>query len=204
MTEAQPSLQAVPGGAQSPERSCVQLEGEGRQAGRSRGTEPAVTAGLCWGRSSREPPSTAASSAASLQWAIACAELQPWELMAFCFSLPAGDVSLHLTTFSLQYTPPVVACVCIHLACKWSNWEIPVSTDGKHWWEYVDGTVTLELLDGKFWSEVPPKGSCIFLASLFLPFRHGHFVGLKGFWFCRGFQCSSCYGTTEMAKGTER
>uniref|UniRef100_A0A8D0HHH9 Cyclin-T1 n=1 Tax=Sphenodon punctatus TaxID=8508 RepID=A0A8D0HHH9_SPHPU len=55
--------------------------------------------------------------------------------------------SLHLTTFCLQYTPPVVACVCIHLACKWSNWEIPVSTDGKHWWEYVDGTVTLELLD---------------------------------------------------------
>lgn len=75
---------------------------------------------------------------------------QVWELTAFCFSLPAGDVSLHLTTFSLQYTPPVVACVCIHLACKWSNWEIPVSTDGKHWWEYVDGTVTLELLDGKF------------------------------------------------------
>ncbi|EHB16225.1 Cyclin-T1 [Heterocephalus glaber] len=55
--------------------------------------------------------------------------------------------SLHLTTFSLQYTPPVVACVCIHLACKWSNWEIPVSTDGKHWWEYVDATVTLEFLD---------------------------------------------------------
>uniref|UniRef100_H2MPJ0 Cyclin T1 n=1 Tax=Oryzias latipes TaxID=8090 RepID=H2MPJ0_ORYLA len=56
--------------------------------------------------------------------------------------------SLHLTTFCLQYCPPVVACVCIHLACKWSNWEIPVSTDGKHWWEYVDPTVTLELLDG--------------------------------------------------------
>lgn len=56
--------------------------------------------------------------------------------------------SLHLTTFCLQYSPPVVACVCIHLACKWSNWEIPVSTDGKHWWEYVDPTVTLELLDG--------------------------------------------------------
>uniref|UniRef100_A0A671RP97 Cyclin-T1 n=1 Tax=Sinocyclocheilus anshuiensis TaxID=1608454 RepID=A0A671RP97_9TELE len=55
--------------------------------------------------------------------------------------------SLHLTTFCLQYSPPIVACVCIHLACKWSNWEIPVSTDGKHWWEYVDPTVTLELLD---------------------------------------------------------
>uniref|UniRef100_A0A452FX62 Cyclin-T1 n=1 Tax=Capra hircus TaxID=9925 RepID=A0A452FX62_CAPHI len=68
------------------------------------------------------------------------------ELMTLSCFLPS-DVSLHLTTFSLQYTPPVVACVCIHLACKWSNWEIPVSTDGKHWWEYVDATVTLELLD---------------------------------------------------------
>lgn len=58
--------------------------------------------------------------------------------------------SLHLTTFCLQYRPTVVACVCIHLACKWSNWEIPVSTDGKHWWEYVDRTVTLQLLDGAF------------------------------------------------------
>ncbi|NP_001087615.1 cyclin T2 S homeolog [Xenopus laevis] len=55
--------------------------------------------------------------------------------------------SLHLTTFCLQHKPTVIACVCIHLACKWSNWEIPVSTDGKHWWEYVDQTVTLELLD---------------------------------------------------------
>ncbi|XP_029942122.1 cyclin-T2b [Salarias fasciatus] len=55
--------------------------------------------------------------------------------------------SLHLTTFCLQYRPTVVACVCIHLACKWSNWEIPVSTDGKHWWEYVDRSVTLQLLD---------------------------------------------------------
>lgn len=54
---------------------------------------------------------------------------------------------MHLTTFCLQYRPTVVACVCIHLACKWSNWEIPVSTDGKNWWEYVDRTVTLQLLD---------------------------------------------------------
>lgn len=57
--------------------------------------------------------------------------------------------SLHLTTFCLQYKPTVIACVCIHLACKWSNWEIPVSTDGKHWWQYVDSSVRLELLDGE-------------------------------------------------------
>ncbi|XP_035249411.1 cyclin-T2-like isoform X1 [Anguilla anguilla] len=55
--------------------------------------------------------------------------------------------SLHLTTFCLQHKPTVIACVCIHLACKWSNWEIPVSTDAKHWWEYVDPSVTLTLLD---------------------------------------------------------
>uniref|UniRef100_A0A1A7WCX4 Cyclin T2a n=1 Tax=Iconisemion striatum TaxID=60296 RepID=A0A1A7WCX4_9TELE len=46
-----------------------------------------------------------------------------------------------------NYKPTVIACVCIHLACKWSHWEIPVSTDRKHWWEYVDSSVTLELLD---------------------------------------------------------
>ncbi|XP_077993437.1 uncharacterized protein LOC144447343 [Glandiceps talaboti] len=55
--------------------------------------------------------------------------------------------SLHLTTFCLQLKPTWVACVCIHLACKWSNWEIPLSSDGKHWWEYVDTTVTQKKLD---------------------------------------------------------
>jgi len=146
------------------------------------GIETPVTVGLYWGRNGRDFPTASTSCAASVQWAIASAGAQAWEFMAFCFSLPAGDVSLHLTTFSLQYTPPVVACVCIHLACKWSNWEIPVSTDGKHWWEYVDGTVTLELLDGKFWSEVPPqKGSDVILASLFLglPFKRGQFVDAR-------------------------
>ncbi|XP_063704942.1 cyclin-T-like isoform X2 [Culicoides brevitarsis] len=54
--------------------------------------------------------------------------------------------SLHLTTMCLQYRPTVVACFCIHLACKWSRWEIPQSTEGKHWFQYVDKTVTLDLL----------------------------------------------------------
>jgi len=31
--------------------------------------------------------------------------------------------SLHLTTMCLQYKPTVVACFCIHLACKWGNWK---------------------------------------------------------------------------------
>ncbi|XP_032690087.1 cyclin-T isoform X2 [Odontomachus brunneus] len=54
--------------------------------------------------------------------------------------------SLHLTTMCLQYKPTVVACFCIHLACKWSNWEIPQSNEGKHWFWYVDKSVTSELL----------------------------------------------------------
>uniref|UniRef100_A0A1A8HGZ0 Cyclin T2a n=1 Tax=Nothobranchius korthausae TaxID=1143690 RepID=A0A1A8HGZ0_9TELE len=53
----------------------------------------------------------------------------------------------HTDVVKCSQLPTVIACVCIHLACKWSNWEIPVSTDGKHWWEYVDSSVTLELLD---------------------------------------------------------
>uniref|UniRef100_A0A1B6CKX9 Cyclin-like domain-containing protein n=1 Tax=Clastoptera arizonana TaxID=38151 RepID=A0A1B6CKX9_9HEMI len=54
--------------------------------------------------------------------------------------------SLHLTTMCLLYKPTVVACFCIHLACKWSNWEIPQSNEGKSWFWYVDRTVTQELL----------------------------------------------------------
>ncbi|EZA61716.1 uncharacterized protein LOC105282637 isoform X2 [Ooceraea biroi] len=54
--------------------------------------------------------------------------------------------SLHLTTMCLQYKPTVVACFCIHLACKWSNWEIPQSTEGRQWFWYVDRTVTSEQL----------------------------------------------------------
>lgn len=54
--------------------------------------------------------------------------------------------SLHLTTMCLQYKPTVVACFCIHLACKWSNWEIPLSNEKKEWFTYVDSTVTAELL----------------------------------------------------------
>ncbi|XP_032785912.2 cyclin-T1 isoform X2 [Daphnia magna] len=55
--------------------------------------------------------------------------------------------SLHLTTMCLQYKPTVVACVCIHLVCKWFNFEIPQSAEGKDWFWYVDKSVTLEMLD---------------------------------------------------------
>ncbi|GLV36307.1 Cyclin T [Carabus blaptoides fortunei] len=55
--------------------------------------------------------------------------------------------SLHLTTMCLQYKPTVVACFCIHLACKWSNWQIPKSNEGKDWFFYVDKSVTSELLE---------------------------------------------------------
>ncbi|XP_055630799.1 cyclin-T-like [Toxorhynchites rutilus septentrionalis] len=53
---------------------------------------------------------------------------------------------LHLTTMSLRYKPTVVACVCINLACKWSRFVIPLSNTGRHWFYYVDKSVTSDLL----------------------------------------------------------
>lgn len=55
--------------------------------------------------------------------------------------------SLHLTAMCLQYKPTIVACVCVHLACKWSKWEIPSSYEGKEWFWYSDPSVTTELLE---------------------------------------------------------
>ena len=54
---------------------------------------------------------------------------------------------LHLTTMCLRYPPTIVACVCIHLACKWSNYMIPASTEGKPWFQYVDPLATQALLE---------------------------------------------------------
>ncbi|KAL3856440.1 hypothetical protein ACJMK2_011198 [Sinanodonta woodiana] len=54
---------------------------------------------------------------------------------------------LHLTTFCLQYKPSTVACICILLACQWSNWDIPKSSEGKEWYYYVDKSITFEMLE---------------------------------------------------------
>ena len=61
--------------------------------------------------------------------------------------------SLHLTTMCLRYPPTIVACVCIHLACKWSKYEIPIS------------------------GEVLNCFSCISLLLLDHPQHVGHFTG---------------------------
>lgn len=55
--------------------------------------------------------------------------------------------SLHLTTMCVQYKPTIVACFCIHLACKWSKWELKDSMEGKPWFWYVDTSATTELLE---------------------------------------------------------
>ena len=49
----------------------------------------------------------------------------------------------------LRYPPTIVSCVCIHLACKWSDYQIPLSAEGKTWFQYVDNTgqANLELLE---------------------------------------------------------
>ncbi|KAL7632153.1 UNVERIFIED_CONTAM: hypothetical protein RMT77_017527 [Armadillidium vulgare] len=55
--------------------------------------------------------------------------------------------SLHMTTMCLQYRPAVVACVCIYIVCKWSNYEIQRYKEGKDWFAHVDPSVTLEMLE---------------------------------------------------------
>jgi hypothetical protein len=55
--------------------------------------------------------------------------------------------SLHLTPMCLRYTPTIVACFCIHLACKWSNYKIPLSAQNKEWYVYVDPAATHEILE---------------------------------------------------------
>merc|ERR1719219_2368778 len=55
--------------------------------------------------------------------------------------------SLHLTTMCLRYSPTIVACVCIHLACKWSNYKIPLSAQQKEWFSYIDPEATFDLLE---------------------------------------------------------
>ena len=42
-----------------------------------------------------------------------------------------------------------MACVCIHLSCRWKGLDIPRSSDGKSWWEYIDPSINRTKLDGK-------------------------------------------------------
>ncbi|KAL4229407.1 Cyclin-T2 [Mactra antiquata] len=55
--------------------------------------------------------------------------------------------SLHMTTFCLQYRPTVVACCCIYLACRWANYKIPRSNEGREWFQYVDPRVTPQIIE---------------------------------------------------------
>jgi len=55
--------------------------------------------------------------------------------------------SLHLTNMCLRYPPTVIACVCIHISCKWSNYEIPASVQNRPWYTYIDSNVTIEQIE---------------------------------------------------------
>jgi len=47
----------------------------------------------------------------------------------------------------LRFPSTIVACVCIHLACRWSHYKIPESREGKAWFNYIDPSANQELLD---------------------------------------------------------
>ncbi|KAK0157236.1 hypothetical protein PV328_011709 [Microctonus aethiopoides] len=54
--------------------------------------------------------------------------------------------SLHFTTLWLQYPPHIIGCFALYFIFKWSHLEIPLSTDGKPWYSYVDESITEEIL----------------------------------------------------------
>ena len=73
--------------------------------------------------------------------------LPPFFLSLSLSFLPSSPCSLLLTTFCLEHSPMTVACVCIHLSCHWKGIDIPRSSDGKNWWEYIDTTINKEKID---------------------------------------------------------
>ncbi|XP_060588650.1 cyclin-T-like isoform X2 [Ruditapes philippinarum] len=52
-----------------------------------------------------------------------------------------------MTTLCLQHRPTVVACVCIYMACRWANYKIPRSNEGREWFQYIDQKVTMPLIE---------------------------------------------------------
>jgi cyclin T len=66
------------------------------------------------------------------------------DLAQTCYFMATN--SLHLTTLCLQQRPTVVACVCIYLACQWSDYDVPRSREGREWFNYVDPHLTLDTL----------------------------------------------------------
>ena len=54
--------------------------------------------------------------------------------------------SLLLTTMCLEYKPQTVTCVCINLSCRWKDIVIPLSSENKHWSQYIDHTLTQDKL----------------------------------------------------------
>jgi hypothetical protein len=53
-----------------------------------------------------------------------------------------------MSMFFVEYPAEVIACLCIYLACKWANVEMPVSGD-QLWIHVVDSDVTIEQLESE-------------------------------------------------------
>ena len=52
----------------------------------------------------------------------------------------------HLTMMCLQYSPKIIACICIYITCKCSNVEISRLNDGRDWFQYLDNNITLDII----------------------------------------------------------
>uniref|UniRef100_A0A915B7N5 Cyclin-like domain-containing protein n=2 Tax=Parascaris univalens TaxID=6257 RepID=A0A915B7N5_PARUN len=57
----------------------------------------------------------------------------------------ASDM-LHMTNWGVRFPARSIACVCIHLACLWAQFEIQMPPGSPPWYETVDPTMTANRL----------------------------------------------------------
>ncbi|GAU91067.1 hypothetical protein RvY_03392-2 [Ramazzottius varieornatus] len=59
-----------------------------------------------------------------------------------------ASCSLHYTLLCIQYSPVMVAAMCISVASAWTKVPLPsVSQEGKHWYEYMDASLTMAQIE---------------------------------------------------------
>jgi len=52
-----------------------------------------------------------------------------------------------MTPMLLMYPARVIGCMAFHLASKWTKYKIPLSSEGKPWFRYIDASITPKLLE---------------------------------------------------------
>ena len=66
----------------------------------------------------------------------------PIELKGACLYL--ANKFLQSTIMCLKYTPELLACACIKLACEWMDYRIIPLSDDQNWFSHIDPETTMD------------------------------------------------------------